>query len=400
MNQRPGKHHSVDTRAVHGGDETATGPVSTPIVHSSTFSFKDVAALERERDLHAGGAYYQRYGHPTLHACEKRLAALEESETALLFSSGMAAISSVFLARLRAGDHVVALRQSYGGTFGLLEWGASRFGWHFDLVDARHPEAWETAFRKETRLFVLESPTNPTLCVADLAHAAQIAHRHHAWLAVDNTVASPIGQHPLSFGADIVMYSATKSIGGHGDLMAGVVAGSAEKLEAVWEARKVFGPIPDPGLAWQIERSLKTLPLRVRAANENALELAVRLEAHPAVGHVFYPGLIKHPGHEIARRQMRLGFGPLMAIDVKGGAPAAAEFMNALKLFRLAPSLGGVESLASIPAMTSHIQLDERGRAEAGIPEGCVRLSVGIEDDSDLWADLEQALHKASAVRV
>lgn len=400
MTQRSGKHHAVDTRAVHGVDENPTGAVSTPIIHSATFSFANVEALAAERDRHADGAYYQRYGHPTLRGCEKRLAALEESETALLFSSGMAAISSVFLTRLRAGDHVVALRQSYGGTFGLLEWGASRLGWSYDLVDARHPETWEAAFCEETRLFALESPTNPTLSVVDLALAAQVAHRNHAWLAVDNTVASPIGQHPLSFGADVVMYSATKSIGGHGDLMAGVVAGSAENLEGVWEARKVFGPVPDPALAWQIERSLKTLPLRVRAANENALELAVRLEAHPAVGQVFYPGLIRHPGHEIARRQMRLGFGPLLAIDVKGGAPAAAEFMNALKLVRLAPSLGGVESLASIPSMTSHTQLDARGLAEAGIPEGCVRLSIGIEDDADLWADLEQALHKAASVKV
>lgn len=400
MAHRTGKSHAVDTRAVHGPEPVVPGPLSTPIVHSATFSFPDVDALAAERDRHADGAYYQRYGHPTLRGCERRLAALEESETALLFSSGMAAISSVFLARLKTGDHVVALRQSYGGTFGLLEWGAQRFGWSFDLVDARHPETWEAAFRRETRLFCLETPTNPTLCVTDLAFAAQLAHRHGAWLAVDNTVASPIGQHPLAFGAEVVMYSATKSIGGHGDLMAGAVMGAAEVLEPVWEARKVFGPVPDPALAWQIERSLKTLPLRVRAANENALELAVRLEAHPAVGQVFYPGLIHHPGHEVARRQMRLGFGPLLAIDVKGGAPAAAEFMNALQLVRLAPSLGGVESLASVPAQTSHVQLDARGRAEAGIPEGCVRLSIGIEDDTDLWADLDQALHKAAAVRV
>lgn len=399
MSQRSGSKHSVDTRAVHGGDP-ATGAVSTPIVHSATFSFPGVGEMTAERDRHAAGAYYQRYGHPTLSACERRLAALEESEGALLFSSGMAAISSVFLARLRHGDHVVALRQSYGGTFALLEWGAERFGWSYDLVDARKPETWEYAFRKTTKLFAIESPTNPTLCVADLALAAQIAHRHGAWLAVDNTVASPIGQHPLAHGADLAMYSATKSIGGHGDLLAGAVMGAAATLEAVWEARKVFGPVPDPALAWQIERSLKTLPLRVRAANDNALDLAVRLEAHPAVAQVFYPGLIKHPGHEIARRQMRLGFGPLMAFDIKGGAPAAREFLNALRVVKLAPSLGGVESLASIPAITSHVQLDPRELADAGIPEGCVRLSIGIEDEDDLWADLEQALHKAASVRV
>lgn len=385
---------------MHGDGPDAGGALSTPIVHSATFAFPDADALTAARDRHADGSYYQRYGHPTLRGCERRLAALEECESALLFSSGMAAISSVFLARLRAGDHVVALRQSYGGTFGLLRWGAERLGWSYDLVDARQPEAWEAAFRKETRLFVLETPTNPTLCVADLGFAAQVARRHGAWTVVDNTVASPIGQHPLAFGADLVMYSATKSIGGHSDLMAGAVMGSDERLEAVWEVRKLFGPVPDPALAWQVERSLKTLPLRVRCANGNALELAVRLEAHPGVERVFYPGLIHHPGHEVARRQMRLGFGPLLSFDVKGGAPAARELVGALRLVRLAPSLGGVESLASIPAMTSHVQLDARGLAEAGIPEGCVRLSVGIEDDADLWADLEQALARAASVRV
>jgi cystathionine gamma-synthase len=304
----------------------------------------------------------------------------------------MAALSCLFLSLMKSGDHIVVIDQCYGGTHGLLQWGADRLGWRVDLVDGRRPETWDAAFTKETRVFHVESPTNPILCVIDLHHAAQVAHRHGASLTVDNTIASPVGQHPLALGADFVMHSATKSIGGHADLLAGVVMGRNESIQAVWKARKVFGPMPDPALAWMIERSLKTLPLRVEACNDSALELAVRLEAHPAVARVYYPGLIHHPNHEIARRQMMLGFGPLLSLDVKGGAEAAHRVVNAFKLFRFGPSLGGVESLSTLPAHTSHVQLGAEGRERAGIAEGCIRLSVGLEEADDLWADLDQAL--------
>lgn len=375
--------------------------MSTPIVHSATFSFPDLDAMRKAQDAGAAGAFYQRYGHPTLRACEERLAALEGAELGLLFSSGMAAISAVFLAVLESGDHVVALHQCYGGTHALLEWGAERFGWSVDLVDAREPAAWERAFKPRTRMLHVESPTNPTLAIVDLERAAQLAHAHGALLTVDNTFASPVGQRPLPLGADVVMHSATKSIGGHGDLLAGAVLGPAAQLERVWKARKVFGPVPDPALAWQIERSLKTLPLRVAAANATALELATRLTGHPAVAQVFYPGLTSHPGHEIAKRQMTLGFGMVLAFEVRppaspsvagSAAEAAIQAVQRLELVSHAPSLGGVESLASLPAWTSHIGLGEEGRRRAGIPEGLVRLSVGLEEVEDLWADLEQAL--------
>jgi cystathionine beta-lyase/cystathionine gamma-synthase len=353
--------------------------VSTPIVHSSTFSFPDLDAMRVSQEAGAAGAFYQRYGHPTLRACEERLAALEGAEMGLLFSSGMAAISAVFLASLESGDHVVALHQCYGGT---------------------HAPG-SRAFTPRTRILHVESPTNPTLAVVDLEQAARLAHAHGALLTVDNTFASPVGQRPLALGADVVMHSATKSIGGHGDLLAGVVLGPAARLERGWKARKVFGPVPDPALAWQIERSLKTLPLRVAAANATALELATRLGGHPGVAQVFYPGLPSHPGHEVAKRQMTLGFGPVLAFEVRpsGSAPgegsaaeAAIQTVNRLGLIAHAPSLGGVESLASLPAWTSHIMLGEEGRRLAGIPEGLVRLSVGVEEVEDLWADLERAL--------
>ena len=398
--RKRGPARRVRTRAIHGADPGGFGPMSTPLIHSSTFSFPSLDALNVEQGKHDGGAFYQRHGHPTVHAVERRLAELEGAEAAVLFSSGVAAIAAVFIARLGSGDHVVAIDQCYGGTHALLRWGAARFGWSVDFVDAREPSGWERAFRPNTKLFHIESPTNPTLCVVDLEAAARLAHARGARLSVDNTFASPIGQQPLALGADVVMHSATKSIGGHGDLMAGLVLGSAAEVHAAWEVRKVFGAMPDPGVAWQIERSLKTLPLRVAAANANALELARRLVRHPGVAAVFYPGLEDHPGHAIAKRQMSEGFGPVLAVDVRGGAGAAEAAVNAFQLVRHGPSLGGVDSLASLPAHTSHIQLGPEGRARAGIPEGLIRLSVGVEDVDDLWADVDQALARAATLTV
>lgn len=386
------------TRTVHGAHPNAPGPLSAPLVHSATFAFASLEAQLAEQDRGPAGAFYQRYGHPTIHACEERLAELEGAEAALLFPSGMSAIAAAFMSVLSAGDHVLALRQCYGGTLALLEWGAERLGWRVDLVDAREPAAWRAAFRPETRLLHVESPTNPVLFVVDLARAAALAHEHGARLSLDNTVASPLGQHGLALGADLVVYSATKSIGGHSDLLAGAVLGPRAALEQVWRVRKVFGPVPAAETAWQIERSVKTMALRVAAANANALELARRLRGHPGVARVFYPGLEDHPGHAVARSQMHDGFGPLLAFEVRGGGAAAAATADALRLARHAPSLGGVETLVSLPAHTSHVHLGAEGRARAGIPEGTVRLSAGIEDVDDLWADLDQAIAGAAVL--
>lgn len=398
-NRKPGPVRGDRTRAVRGAAENASGPLSTPIVRSATFAFESLDDMNAEQDRGRDGAYYQRVGHPTLRACEKHLAGIDGAEDALLFSSGAAAIGSVFLANLRSGDHAIALRQCYGGTHDLLNWGAEHFGWNVDFVDARTPEAWSAAWRPQTKLLHIESPTNPMTVVVDIAEAAKLAHARGALLSVDNTFASPIGQHALALGADVVEYSATKSIGGHGDLLAGAVTGSRAMIDLVWKVRKVFGPIPDPELAWQIERSLKTLPLRVAAQNANALELATRLARHSGVRQVAYPGLASHPGHAIALRQMTHGFGGVVAFEAAGGAEGARQVVDAMQLVHHAPSLGGVDSLASLPAFTSHIQLGLEGRARAGIPEGSIRLSVGIEDVDDLWQDLEQALAKA-ALRV
>ncbi|MCC6350159.1 MAG: aminotransferase class I/II-fold pyridoxal phosphate-dependent enzyme [Candidatus Eisenbacteria bacterium] len=386
-----------ETDAVHGPHGAGTGAVSTPIVRSATFTFGSLEAMIEQQTAGTAGAFYQRRGHPTIHATEERLAHLEGAEAALLFPSGMAAISSAFLSVLGAGDHVVCVNPCYGGTQALLAWGEQRLGWSFTLVDAREPGSWREAFRPNTRLLHLESPINPTLTILDLAGAAHLGHELGAVVTCDNTIASPLGQRPLGLGADLSLYSATKSIGGHSDLLAGAVMGGAARVAEVARVREVFGPVPDPDTAWLIERSLKTLPLRVRAANANALELAGRLAGHPRVAQVFYPGLASHPNHALAARQMRNGFGPLLSFEVRGGADAALRVVNHLGLIRHGASLGGVESLASLAAWTSHKVIGPEGRRRAGIPEGLVRVSAGIENVEDLWADLDRALALAAA---
>jgi len=383
-----GAPHALETDAVHGPHGSRPGAVSTPIVHSATFSFDSLEAMAEQQAAGTAGSFYQRCGHPTIHAVEERLAQLESAEAALLLPSGTL---------LKAGDHVVCVDPCYGGTQGLLAWGAERLGWSHTFVDARRPGEWEAAFRPNTRLLHLESPINPTLAVFDIAEAARLGKSKGVAVTVDNTIASPIGQHPLELGADLSLYSATKSIAGHSDLLAGAVMGGAGAVAAVARVRERFGPMPDPATAWLIERSLKTMPLRVRAANANALELATRLAKHPAVTQVFYPGLPGHPNHAIAARQMRNGFGPLLGFDVRGGADSALQVVNHLRVVRHGASLGGVESLASLAAHTSHKLLGPEGRRRAGIPEGLVRVSAGIEHVEDLWADLEQALAQVPA---
>jgi len=390
----------LDTRAVHGPHLGGTGAMSTPIVHSATFSFDSLDEMVAASDAGSAGSFYQRQGHPTIHAVEDRLAALDGAEAALLFPSGMGAIGCAFFSSLKTGDHVVCVDPCYGGTQALLRWGKERFGWSHTLVDSRRPDTWAAAFQPNTKLLHLESPINPTLVCFDIAAAARLGHERAATVTIDNTIASPIGQRPLAMGCDLTLYSATKSLGGHSDLLAGVACGSRAALAPVYEARTVFGPVAEPTMAWMLERSLKTLLLRVRAANANALELARRLEAHADVAHVFYPGLPGHPSHAVAAKQMREGFGPLLGFDVRGGADAALRVVNALRVIRHGASLGGVESLASLAAHTSHKMIGPEGRKRAGIPEGLVRVSAGIEAVDDLWADLEQALAKGAVARV
>lgn len=384
-----------ETLAVHGPHAGVPGPVSTPIVHSATFSHASLDGLLEQQRAGTAGQFYQRLGHPTIGATEHELAALEDAEAALLFGSGMAAITCALMTYVGRGDHVVCVDPCYGGTQQLLEWARERCGWEFTFVDARRPDTWAEAFRPNTRVLHLETPINPTLTVFDLAEAAALGRSRGAIVTCDNTVASPIGQKPLALGCDLSLYSATKSLGGHSDLLAGSVAGSAERIRPIVETRAIFGPIAEPAMAWLIERSLKTLHLRVERGNANALELSARLQRHPGVAGVFYPGLPDHPGHTVAARQMRHGFGPLLGFEVHGGAEAARRVVERLRLIRHGGSLGGVESLCSLAAFTSHAVLGPEGRRRAGIPEGLVRLSAGVEHVDDLWEDLEQALRGA-----
>src|SRR5258706_10032903 len=284
---KPDREPGLDTRVVHGPHLGETGAMSTPIVHSATFSFDSLDDMVAAQNAGSAGSFYQRQGHPTIHAVEERLAALEGAETSLLFPSGMGAISSTFLAYLKSGDHVVCVDPCYGGTQELLQWGKERLGWDYTLVDSRRPDTWEAAFKPNTRLLHLESPINPTLVCFDIASAARLGHAKNAKVTLDNTIASPIGQQPLALGCDLSLYSATKSLGGHSDLLAGVASGSRAALAPVYAARKVVGPVADPTMAFMLARSLSTPPRRARPANANALELARRLAGHPEVAQAF-----------------------------------------------------------------------------------------------------------------
>ena len=393
--------YQIATKGVRAGQaRTEFQEHSEALFLTSSFVFDNARQAAARFAGEEQGMVYTRYTNPTVQMFQDRLAALEGAESCVGTASGMAAILATTLTHLKSGDHVVCVDPCYGGTQALLQWGKERMGWSHTFVDSRRPESWAAAFQPNTKLLHLESPINPTLVCFDIAAAARLGHERGAFVTIDNTIASPIGQQPLALGCDVSLYSATKSLGGHSDLLAGVACGSRAALAPVWKAREVFGPIAEPTMAWMLERSLKTLPLRVRAGNANALELARRLAAHADVAQVFYPGLPAHPSHAIAAKQMKEGFGPLLGFEARGGADAALHVVNALKVIRHGASLGGVESLASLAAHTSHKMLGVEGRKRAGIPEGLVRISAGIESVDDLWADLQQALAKAAVARV
>jgi cystathionine gamma-synthase len=362
----------------------------SPLVRSATFRFPDTAAFAEVGLERRPGYFYTRYDNPTLRSVEDRIASLEGTERALVFASGLAAISTALLAHLRGGDRLVATRDLYGGTqhvFSLLE----RFGVRVALVPVGEEAALEREVARGARLVYTETPTNPLLRIVDLERVAGIAHAAGALLAVDSTFATPVNSRPCARGADLVLHSATKYLGGHADLLGGAVAGRREALEPVERARRVLGGVMDPDGAWLLERSLKTLSLRVARANENAMKLATFLASAPGVTRVHYPGLPTHPDHALASRQMK-GFGGVLSFEVEGGSEAAARVCDRLRWIARAPSLGGVESLVSSPLLSSHAMLSPQQRREAGIADGLLRLSVGVEDPEDLIADLRGAL--------
>lgn len=388
------------TLAVHAGsgNETVTGCVGTPIYQSTTF------LLNEDQYQSVGQGYardrfiYTRYGNPSQWSVQEKLAALEGAESSVVFSSGMAAISTTLLTLLDPGGHVVASNELYGGTYNFLNMELPNLGMTATLVDPRDYDAIEAAIRPNTQVLYFETITNPLLKIVDLKRLGDIAERRGVRLVVDATFSTPIVTKPLEYGVDIVVHSATKYLNGHSDLVAGVAAGNRKLIDQVWARMLNFGGCLDPHACFLLERGLKTLAVRMKAHAETALAVATRLEAHPQVRRVFHPMLETHPDHALAKELMRCGTGNV-TFEVKGGDVAALDLVDNMTLARSATSLGGVESLVSLPFNSSHSSFTARQRAEMGIMPGCVRLSVGIEDPDDLIADLDQAFDQIRPTR-
>jgi len=377
------------TRAVHVGQgpDPATGAVVQPIHLATTFAQEAVGKHH--------GFEYSRSGNPTRQALEECLAALEEARHCLAFASGLGAESTLMLL-LKPNDHVVYMEDVYGGTFRLFDKVMKRFGITFTAVDAADLDAVENAITPATRLVWLESPTNPLMRVVDIDAVSEVAHSHGARVCVDNTFATPYLQQPLHLGADVVVHSATKYIGGHSDVVGGAIMTSDDELEKQLRFHQnAVGAVPSPFDCWLLLRGIKTLALRVERQSENAMTVARALEANKAVSRVHYPGLESHANRSVAQRQMRM-FGGMMSFEVKD-EPAAFRVLERLTIFALAESLGAVESLAEHPARMTHASVPAAERKRVGVGDGLIRLSIGVEDAADLVADLEQALASSHA---
>jgi cystathionine gamma-lyase len=378
------REHGFSTRAIHAGQEPdpATGATIVPIYATSTYT---QAAPGQHK-----GYEYSRTGNPTRHALETCLAALEGGERGLAFASGLAATTAV-LATLRPGDEVAAAADLYGGTYRLLERVYKPWGLVARYTDDPSPASFAKLVTPKTKLIWIETPTNPLLQLVDIAAIAALAKKSGALLAVDNTFASPFLQQPLRLGADLIVHSTTKYLGGHSDVVGGAVVGRAELLQPIAFYQNAAGGVPGPFDSWLVLRGLKTLAVRMERHCANAGRLAPWLAEQPAVAKVYYPGLPSHPNHALAKKQMR-DFGGMISISLRGGKDAALRFMTRTKLFSLAESLGGVESLVCHPATMTHASIPAEIRQARGISDGLVRLSVGIEDADDLQEDLRQAL--------
>jgi methionine-gamma-lyase len=384
------------TKAIHAGqlDRNIFGEVSVPIFQSSTFSFPDAQDGADRFSGDKSGFIYTRMGNPTIKALEDNIAALENGYAGMATSSGMAAINTILLTFLKQDSHVVSTACVYGPTRMVLEKEYTRFGVESTFINSANPDNIKEAIKPNTRLIFIETPSNPTMGVTDIQKAAEIAHQHDILLAVDNTFASPYLQRPFEFGADIVVHSLTKFINGHSDVVGGMIIAKNEKLyKKIRSVLNLFGGTMDPHQAWLVLRGVRTLPLRVEKSQENAVKLAKYLSHHPKVTWVNYPGLPDHPQYEIAKKQMD-GFGAMLCFGVKNGIEGGITVMNNVKLFTLAVSLGGVESLIEHPASMTHASVPKEEREEAGILDELVRLSVGCEDFNDLRDDLDRALSK------
>jgi cystathionine beta-lyase/cystathionine gamma-synthase len=392
------KSRHLETAAVRGADdlEKKNGPVGTPIYQTSTF---EVIDNDEQQRVTTTDRYYTRWGNPTNTVAEQAVAAIEGVEAALTFASGMGAITTTILALLKAGDHIVAQRDIYGGVTKFFSQWLPRVGIETTFVDTNNFDQAAQAIRPNTKMLYLESPTNPALRVVDFKKAGELARQHRLISMIDSTFGTPINQRPAEYGIDLVMHSGTKYLSGHADLTCGVVCGRQELMDQIWETRTTLGNCMDPHASWMLIRGLKTLAVRVARQNENALRVAEFLDQHGKVRRVHYPFLKSHPQHAVARAQMS-GGGGMVTFEVEGRGEDARRVSEAMRLFTLATSLGGVESLVSIPVLTSHAMISAEQREEMGVNEQMVRLSVGIENGDDLIEDLERALQVVGTGKV
>lgn len=384
---------SFETLAVHAGEDTGefNGAVSVPIYNASVFAFSDADEAAAIHNYEKPGWFYGRLGNPTQDALEKAMCELEQGESALAFASGMAAVTASILNIVKTGDNIVAPASHYSTTGNFLEYLSESFGVTTTYIDQTDAENYRNAIRENTKIFYIETPSNPTLKISDLAKIARIAQENSITTICDNTFATPFNQLPLTHGIDAVLHSATKYLGGHSDLTAGIIVGKKQFIErARLKTTKLFGGNIAPQTAWLVLRGIKTLALRMERHNENAQKIAEFLAEHPKVLQTNYPGLVSHPNHEIAKKQMR-GFGGMISFDV-GTVEAGKTLLNNVKLCTLATSLGGVETIIQHSASMTHAGLSKEEKTKAGITDGLIRLSVGIENADDLIADLDQAL--------
>jgi len=388
-NRRP------ETAAVRGAAdfEKKNAPVTPPIYQTSTFEVTD---NDEQIRVTTTDRYYTRWGNPTITLAEQTLAALERTDSSLVFASGMGAITTTILALLKAGDHIVAQRDIYGGVTKFFSQWLPKLGIQTTFVDTNEYEQHARAIRPNTKLLYVESPTNPSLRIVDMKKTAALAKQHGLISMIDSTFGTPINQRPTEYGFDLIMHSGTKYLSGHADLTCGVISGRRDLIEQIGETRKTLGNCMDPHAAWLLIRGMKTLAVRVAQHNENALRVAEFLEQHAKVRKVHYPFLKSHPQNAIAREQMSGGSG-MVTFEVEGTGDDARRVSEAMRVFTLATSLGGVESLVSIPVLTSHAMISAEQRSEMGVTEQMVRLSVGIEAVEDLIEDLDRALQAIRA---
>ena len=390
-NKKMGKN----TQAVHSGEkrDPQTGAVNTPIYLTSTFGFDKVEHQKEAVENRKARYLYSRWGNPTVDATANKISALEGAEETRVVASGMAAISSVVLGTVKAGEHIVTIEDLYGGTLSLMNDLLPRFNIETTYVKTGDSQALEKAIKPNTKLIYLETPTNPLVNLINLKEIAEIAQERGITTVCDNTFATPINQQPIKEGIDLVVHSATKYLAGHSDIIAGSMSGSEEKIDQLWSPTISLGGNLNANSAWLLLRGLKTLGVRVQRHNENAQAIAEFLEGHPKVRKVYYPGLESHPQKELAKKQMR-GFGGMMSVELEATMEETKNFLETVELFDFAPSLGGVESLITQPAITSHSYLTQEERDHLGISDSLLRVSIGIEDKEDLIAALEEALAK------